>query len=1367
MANPTRLLQGGVSVPPELAETFEQWSQAMRSYDRDMDARLAAMKLDAAATQELYRTALENLDHKMAKLHKERSDPIENTFEGSARYAVILKAFDDGTLTTNSIQLLQQELHTLARDVTLQKRRIQSLQTLHLERLAQENANAQALLDNLPKDTALAVRVERRATLIALRDQYKESQRLLEEARGELITTEAKYRALSSRLELERDAELNRHMIAIANDVIRVVDRDITATKKSGSKLVDLSKEVQQLKDVASKLEQEYKTGRDMVIQRVSDAMHDLRVFEDALAVRRRQLKTRSIRGGDFPDPSTTVDYTARLAELFPLDEYSLPAVPVPSTISESTAVASLRDPSLPTCSTIGSGAGFSVTPYQEMTGVLMGPATPNKGLLSTLGVGAGKTGAAMRAVLQHWTYRNDEADQRAHIHYILVLLPQRNLFGQWENQLRLFAKAYPGLENLDGTLARQIGPDTRMLSLPYTSGGGGSSDSLKIILHRMTVQLPSTVVRMFEQAGSSMPNYLPPDDDLVIVDEAQNLPAPWRLPRINPTGQDRALGFAEALLTTDRPKRLLLTGSPVANPQRTVDFAKLGNMCRRLNDPMGRLPHGRLRRAVAQDAPVAQRTQRQREDAADERELIDMFFDSKGEWLPGKRRDFQLMHVGLVSYVTLSFDSTVYPQLDASPNDGEGSIFRCGDTNTPCDVLFVKSSDGGYELAPAAARLPLTESEKMFRDSQDLKHVRTIHIGVPLTAPALKNYESKEPAALAPERRRLLGCDDPDTCVDFTANDNPLAVDRSLALKSFAGGGKSDKKKRVVANKLLALSWMLSHYATEKHFVYTGAGSRFQGPEDAYTYFVDTVGYEALTPSSVIELARRVTAGTLTVAEAVSEWYGLHPLPARRFVFFSLSSKDRQTSDYTKGTFDRAMEILAAIYNDRERNRTAAHVHFFFGDRSVKEGITLLDTRHGHLMNPTADREQAIGRILRFCAFQEPARVRIYTYISNKPERTSSTKKQQQRSLLPVTADEIVARQIGKAAVADLMLAAVREAAIDCLYFKEYNHVSTCFVDDRPAQQKTEEDPQQQQQQLVCFDPSDPSKSVIGLDQIGQILKERGMPHTRTNGMADCNSLGWIAIDHGMDTWNLHHEILLQLLKKLPKEALGPVVAPITEQEDLVAVVAAVEEEPPSTKSWWRRFVPDWMQNFPAFLWNAQSVVDASKAAPTDDDDDAGVDGNIGTSTFAKRLSRLLSGGAQTSAKTADALTLNARLQLELTKAERGHVVWILEQWRRQVAASSSKGKQQQQLPVLSKTASAIIELQMQFTVEARQELMVAARDAMQKLPTEDETLRDRYFSYASGVALRRAAAARSYEDMPRRRVQLAVLRWPQKRWK
>ncbi len=126
--------------------------------------------------------------------------------------------------------------------------------------------------------------------------------------------------------------------------------------------------------------------------------------------------------------------------------------------------------------------------------------------------------------------------------------------------------------------------------------------------------------------------------------------------------------------------------------------------------------------------------------------------------------------------------------------------------------------------------------------------------------------------------------------------------------------------------------------------------------------------------------------------------------------------------------------EEIKDVFNKRE-NIDGSQIKVMLGSPSIKEGVSLLRVTEVHVMEPywnISRLQQIIGRAIRFCSHKDVPRdrrfVQVYIYIAVHPDDKYTIDK------------HIINIAFNKEQLISQFEVALKEAAVDCMLFKEAN---------------------------------------------------------------------------------------------------------------------------------------------------------------------------------------------------------------------------------------------------------------------------------------------------------------------------------------
>lgn len=651
--------------------------------------------------------------------------------------------------------------------------------------------------------------------------------------------------------------------------------------------------------------------------------------------------------------------------------------------------------------------------PYQRLMRDILTVDSPYRGFLAYDGPGTGKTRLAWGTIEQWFLDRIEDTGSTGAA--ILVLLPTDRLVGTWRADTKW-------LERFRVTVAPGGNAGTLILHLVHLPRPGDRTTAGPgvVVLHKMTMVLPDTALtamrrttdamvsndqyvlkaydyktneayknltsderRLLNDAQRTQENEVLrrsklaiPSKTLVVVDEAHNLVNPAEIAKIS-TSANTTLAFVNLLTLAVQCKLLLLTATPLLDASRLSDLFKLLNL--EQPDESKRWFEGTWRQALTADASPDLREAFLRADEAETRYLESRAFDSKGDWRPGEKLRLQESYAGIVSYVTLAHDPTLYPSISRDCDANPTCTFRWdGDTVRDVDATALQQlglprpHQGRNLLVPLTAR-QWKEMQKAMGD--DLAH-----------------WNQRRRLDAAADRPEYAG-------LNYGIRQTKASVMVSWGLKSYTERGHVEWSP-----KLRAALFFLRKYANDKHYLFTA--SQDQRIATQVNDFFDGEGdYDVVDIPAVADLVQqhahvrdRVDPVTGVVKETAAkiiagEWYAAAK-PQRRLLLFVGSATT--LAAVPEKIVALVREVMVELFND-DRNLSGNFYQAFIGDRGTKEGLSLFHVRHAHLLDvPTGPTmlEQAEARVLRFCSHQkfpvDKWSVTLWRYMSIPPAATA-----------------------------------------------------------------------------------------------------------------------------------------------------------------------------------------------------------------------------------------------------------------------------------------------------------------------------------------------------------------------------------------
>jgi hypothetical protein len=765
--------------------------------------------------------------------------------------------------------------------------------------------------------------------------------------------------------------------------------------------------------------------------------------------------------------------------------------------------------------------------PYQQMMQQILTTDSPYSGFLAYHGVGSGKTRLSWGIIEQWFLDRIAETRGGDPGAAILVLLPKETIIASWRADSKWVTRFRVSTHS---ETANTVVLRLDLIQTTTTSSSSLSSSGAKpayVVLHRMTLVLPDSVISLMRRTTSepmienaeyvlktydyetyeayksltvgdrralkaqqsiqedevlSRSKLMVPRKTLIVVDEAHNLIDSSEIAR-NATAANTVLAFVNLIIQAVRPsgiaaesacKLLELTGTPLLDTNRLSGMFKLLNVLQ--PDASKRWFEGSWRRTLTSDTPPELKEAFLRADEAETRYLETQAFDvaGSGTWRPGQKERLQESYAGLVSYVTLANDPTVYPQVslncETNPTctfqwDDAASSIRDVTADELANVVGLPPPKRGRNLLVPMSKEQWDGMQKAMNDD-------------------LSRWSETRRLDASTEQQSPEG-------LNYGARQNKSSMMVGWGLKTYTKRGRPEW-----APKLRAALFLLRKYATDKHFMFTAS----QNEHIAHRmrdFFSEVGGYEVVDIAAAAKIVRQYGTGVKDIGEVTSA----AKLIARRFyndaankrrilMFIGSSSA---LKDLPESMLSRVREVMIELFND-DRNNSGAFFQSFLGDRSTKEGISLFHVMHAHMLDvPTGTTmlSQAEARVLRFCSHSKfPTdrwQVTLWRYIAIPPPPNNAkpvgVPRRRRRAgdvgnvapplrdsltaggmpasaerLLKGIASLVTETRVGGAAAAmtneeyqylymegrkpfsDLVLEAIREIAVDCPLFRDYN---------------------------------------------------------------------------------------------------------------------------------------------------------------------------------------------------------------------------------------------------------------------------------------------------------------------------------------
>jgi Type III restriction enzyme, res subunit len=635
-----------------------------------------------------------------------------------------------------------------------------------------------------------------------------------------------------------------------------------------------------------------------------------------------------------------------------------------------------------------GSGGAPRLRPYQQLLSRLLTPESPYRGFLPNFGPGAGKT-AATYDVIVGWLDAQLAAGQRLGPP-IVVLVPSDKLLGNWAAEARKFVPASKW--ELAETYT---GPNSRILTLRAAGAAGAAAQgkAAQVIVHKMTVALEARpraaieawgevvrprgyVLGLYDYGNREMyptltdaqrgmlgerlrqqqqlaleTNIALPAGGLVVIDEAHNLANASEIAR-NVVASRTVLAWANLIAQSAGSKLLPLTATLVLDDAKLTDLFKLLNLLQ--PDPRCKVFEGTWRSSLAADASDAEREAYARADELETRYLVRQLFDGEGRWQDGAKVRLQSCYVGMLFYITLAGDPSVYPALDRGCNDNPASS---------CSFLWDAATRRPQPLSVAdleAMGLPKPTSGK------NLLVRLSAHVNAAVQEGIGKDLQHWN------ERRRLdyAGPASP-SGLNYTDRHSKAAIYNTFGMKQW-----SDHGATTWPEKAYALQYLLAERPAEKFFVFTTTIGQI---------FATTVRefFERVAGVQVWDLARlgafarehpearsEADLGRLWIERQTGSGAPAGSTPRRMLLFVRSATATKQ---FTPEELGRLQDTMMWLYNHAS-NAQGQLFQAFVGDITTKEGISLLDTPNVVFLEPSPNdtmQIQAEARVLRLCSLR------------------------------------------------------------------------------------------------------------------------------------------------------------------------------------------------------------------------------------------------------------------------------------------------------------------------------------------------------------------------------------------------------------
>jgi hypothetical protein len=793
-----------------------------------------------------------------------------------------------------------------------------------------------------------------------------------------------------------------------------------------------LHKERLQAFERKDELLQELKTATDRV--EAQEQLIERTELQQKAAAAPSAAAAATVRRRRYPAPGSNT-FAEQLRKLYP-DLYM-----GPTSVEQGSGCGDLAPGQIP-----------PIKPYQKLFPRLLTPDAPYRGFLAYRGVGSGKTRDGWETIA-NWFGDNISKSGEAGA-AVLVLLPSDKLIGTWLREARSYV-------NPAQFSVREYSRSQNTAVVELNAAAGGPIGPAYVILHKITVLLDDTAFRLIKTTSggefetvtgyhlatydyTSHPAYRSltaderlmlqrsleeqkravlrldkiavPSKGLTIIEEAHNAPNPAEI-AVSVDRSTTTLAWCNLLKQAKDVRLLELTATPLLDDNKMTDLFKLLNLIQ--PDPNRQIFEGTWRRALASVEPAEVKAASLKADALESAYLQSLLFDAQtGQWLPGMKQTLQSNYAGLVSYVTLSADPTVYPQL-----------------SNECQRLGNSSCTAKYN-----------PQRNSFDDVQEgPKPTTGQNVLVPMNAHQYKEMRKAMQTDLSnwSERRRL----DADPAKPSFADLNFGGPTRTHKSSLFASWGmKTYRKGGIVEwpNKLKALLLLMKDkHPKDKFFVYTSSLDQVFA-KNVSQYFRDVAKYEVI---DIPKLARFINAHpTLRTGAQLAENWISDAASAKRILLFIGSAS--AVAEYAPAVIGKVRDMMLELFNHSE-NLNGEYFQAFFGDRTSKEGLSLFHVMHVVFIEPAANptmQAQAEARVLRMCALrkfpmQRWNQIQLWRFISIPPTSGGGARSKKNSKTTRETNEQLHYRyMVSRRPASQLILQALKEDAIDCYLFKDYN---------------------------------------------------------------------------------------------------------------------------------------------------------------------------------------------------------------------------------------------------------------------------------------------------------------------------------------
>lgn len=749
------------------------------------------------------------------------------------------------------------------------------------------------------------------------------------------------------------------------------------------------------------------------------------------------------------------------------------------------------------------------VKPYQEIFRRLLTVESPYLGFLAYHGVGSGKTRLGWETIDQWFTDQIEINDAPGAP--VFVLLPTNKLITSWKNEARRYL-------NMDRWTVREVSSseNTTVLELIHKKLNRLGNRAY-VILHKISVLPDASAIRIIRKnvpADQDLIDgdgyYLPyfdydthpaykdltgeekrllnqmleeqkdeiasrtklqiPSKTLVILDEAHNDVNPSEIAK-SVTMSRTTLAWANLLKKATQVKRLELSATPLLDDSKLTDLFKLLNLIQ--IDPTKQFFEGTWRSSLPTDESDKLKEAVAKADELESRFLLNQLLQPNGQWIPGQKEKLQSSYAGLISYLTLSNDPTVYPSL---------STDCTSDPKSTCTMLW---------RANELKELSVDELEEMgLQKPRSGKNVL-----VPMNQRQFKEMNKAIQSDLSTwrEHRRFDTDSSRPTAEGLNyagpARTFKASIMQSWGMRSYREHGKTQWADKAQATLFL----MKKKYPGDKFFIYTSSLAQWFASQ--FTDFLEEVGgYEVWDISKFAKFIGSHPAesqGDNADEQLAKAWLARNRTPSSKRGILMFIGSSTALKDLHQRTKSLVRDLMLALYN-HPANLSGELFQAFVGDRSTKEGLSLLHTMHVVFLEPAANatmQTQAEARILRFCSLQKFPfdrwrQVQLWRMISIPPKTIVKSKVAPRRRLAPrrragttlpthlylmtrhrlvptpqtklwrmggaLSSDEKGMRRtneewhyrylMGRQSPSETILNALKEVAIDCQLFRDYN---------------------------------------------------------------------------------------------------------------------------------------------------------------------------------------------------------------------------------------------------------------------------------------------------------------------------------------